>query len=103
MFNSSIYQDIEHLYFNYVFSVEDIFDETVELSLDDYITNNKYFLVILVIAFCIFMIVYNFLFIIFLTPKLIYLINISQGIIKIIPTSVIMNTPELQKLIGTKY
>ena len=103
MFNDSIYQEIEYLFFNYVFTVEDIFENTVKESLDRYIKRNKFFLVILILIFCIIMIIYNISYIIFLTPKLKYLINISRGIIKIIPTSVIMNTPELQTLIGTKY
>ena len=49
------------------------------------------------------MIIYNITYIVILTPKLVHLMNISRGVIKIIPTSVIMNTPELQALIGSKY
>ena len=103
MFNSSIYQDIEYLFFNYVFTVEDTFDNTVKKSLDDYIKTHKALLIILVNIFCVSMIVYNISYIFILTPKLIQHINISRGVVKIIPTSVIMNTPELLTLIRNKY
>ena len=103
MFNNDLYKDIEYLFFNYVYSVESIFENTVKSSLDDYIKKNKFFLIILLVVFCITMIIYNITYIVILTPKLVHLMNISRGVIKIIPTSVIMNTPELQALIGSKY
>ena len=103
MFSNDLYKDIEYLFFNYVYSVESIFENTVKSSLDDYIKKNKFFLIILLVVFCITMIIYNITYIVILTPKLVHLMNISRGVIKIIPTSVIMNTPELQALIGSKY
>ena len=103
MFSNDLYKDIEYLFFNYVYSVESIFENTVRSSLDDYIKKNKFFLIILLEVFCITMIIYNITYIVILTPKLVHLMNISRGVIKIIPTSVIMNTPELQALIGSKY
>ena len=103
MFNNDLYKDIEYLFFNYIYSVETIFENTVKSSLDDYIKKNKIFLIILLVVFCVTMIIYNITYIVILTPKLVHLMNISRGVIKIIPTSVIMNTPELQTLIGNKY
>ena len=103
MFSNDLYKDIEYLFFNYVYSVESIFENTVKSSLDDYIKKNKFFLIILLVVFCLTMIIYNITYIVILTPKLVHLMNISRGVIKIIPTSVIMNTPELQTLIGSKY
>ena len=103
MFNSSLYKDIEYLFFNYIYTVEDIFENTVISSLNDYIKINKFFLIILAAIYSVTMIIYNIIYIIILTPQLVHLINISRGILKIIPSAVIMNTPELQNLIGNKY
>ena len=103
MFSGHRYQMVEHLYFNYVISVDQIFENTVLRSLNDYIKTNKYILIILIIAFCLLMVFYNLIYLIILTPKLIYLISIARGVLTIIPTSVIMNTPELKALIGNKY
>ena len=103
LFNDTIYQDVEYLYYNYIFTVDNIFEITFKLSLDDYIKKNKMFLIILLFVFCVLMILYNFIYQVLFTPRLRYLINISRGILKIIPTSVIVNTPELQSYIGSKY
>ena len=103
MFSNVIFKDIEYLFFNYIYTVKDIFEETVIFSLKEYINHNKLFLVTLIFCFCALMITYNIIYLILFTPKLIYLINVSRGILKIIPTSVIMSTMELHNLIGTKY
>ena len=103
LFNDTDYQEIEYLFFNYIFTVAQIFEDTVKSSLDDYIKDNKLLLVIILFVFCITMTFYNIIYLILFIPKLIYLINVSRGIIKIIPTSVIVNTPELQSYIGNKY
>ena len=103
MFNCSIYKDIEYLFFNYIYTVEDIFEEAVESSLNDYIKINKFFLIMLATIYSVAMVIYNIIYLIILTPQLVHLINISRGILKIIPSNVIMNTPELQNLIGNKY
>ena len=103
LFNDTIYQNVEYLYYNYIFTVGDIFERTVKLSLNDYIKQNKMLLIILLFVFCVLMIFYNFIYQILFTPRLRYLINISRGILKIIPTSVIMNTPELNSYVGNKY
>ena len=103
LFNDSIYQNIEYLYYNYIFTVDTIFESTVHSSLDAYIKQNKFFLLILLFIFCVLMILYNIIYQVLFTPRLKYLINVSKGILKIIPTSVIMNTPELQSYIGNKY
>ena len=103
MFNSSLYKDIEYLFFNYIYTVEDIFENTVISSLNDYIKINKFFLIILAAIYSVTMIIYNIIYLIILTPQLVHLINISRGILKIIPSNVIMNTPELQNFIGNKY
>ena len=103
LFNDSIYQNIEYLYYNYIFTVDTIFESTVHSSLDAYIKQNKFFLLILLFIFCVLMILYNIIYQVLFTPRLNYLINVSKGILKIIPTSVIMNTPELQSYIGNKY
>ena len=103
LFNDTIYQNVEYLYYNYIFTVDDIFERTVKLSLNDYIKQNKMLLIILLFVFCVLMIFYNFIYQILFTPRLRYLINISRGILKIIPTSVIMNTPELNSYVGNKY
>ena len=103
LFNDTIYQDVEYLYYNYIFTVDNIFERTFKLSLDDYIKKNKMFLIILLFVFCVLMILYNFIYQILFTPRLRYLINISRGILKIVPTSLIVSTPELQSYIGSKY
>lgn len=103
LFNDTNYQQIEYLYFNYIFTVGQIFEDTVKSSLNDYIKYNKLLVVIILFVFCIAMIIYNIIYLSLFIPKLIYLINISRGIIKIIPTSVIIYTAELQSYIGNKY
>jgi hypothetical protein len=74
-----------------------------KISLNNYLKKEKILILILIIClgviiawFCIYIIV-------FFVKKLIHLLSVSRCILKIIPTTVINNTPDLEVWIENKY
>ena len=49
------------------------------------------------------MVFYNISFLLITIPKLVYLLSVSRCVLKIIPSSVIINTPELETWIENKF
>lgn len=78
-------------------------NDVIKQSLKDFL-NNK-FVVIITISACLLvcMIVFSIWIGIFVVDRLIHLISMSRCILKIIPTIVINNTPDLQNWIENKY
>ena len=103
IFNDSNFQMIENIFYKYIFSIDDIFEEIVKTNLDEYLKFKKYLLIILVFCFALIMILYNISFLIIFVPKLVYLLNVSRCVLKIIPISVIVNNQELETWIENKY
>ena len=103
LFNTSYFKNIEHMFYKYIFNVSDRFQSVVKKDLEDYLKKKTVELYIVGILmgvltslFCL------FLGIIFI-KKLIHHLSVSRIILKIIPTSVIINTQELETWIENKY
>jgi hypothetical protein len=103
IFNDSNFQMIENIFYKYIFSIDDIFEEIIKTNLDEYLKFKKYLLIILVFCFALIMILYNISFLMIFVPKLVYLLNVSRCVLKIIPISVIVNSQELETWIENKY
>ena len=103
LFNETIFQNIENIFYKYVFSVDEILEDVIEKSLNDYLKIRKNLLVILIFCLACIIIIYIIFFLIVSVPKLVYLLSVSRCVLKIIPTSIIMNTPELETWIENKY
>ena len=103
LFNDSSFQTVENIFYKYIFSVDTIFEQIITNSLNEYLKFKKNLLVILVFSLTLIMVLYNIGFLSFSVPKLVYLLNVSRCVLKIIPTSVIMHSPELEDWIENKY
>ena len=102
-FNESNFQNIEYIYYNYIISVGDFYSKSIISNLNYYLIDKKRVLLILVCSSSIVIILYCIIFISIYIPRLIKFINISRSVLIIIPTSIIMITPELENWIENKY
>ena len=103
LFADTNFQSIENIFYKYIFSVDETFKNIIKTSLYIYLKYKKRILVILIVFFALTMVAYNITFLAFTSPKLVYLLTVSRCVLKIIPTSVIINTPELESWIESKY
>ena len=103
LFNDTTFQEIEDIFYKYIISVNYNFEATSKDNLNEYLKYKKLLLLILVLCLGLIIIFYNVVFLCIFVPKLVYLLNVSRCILRIIPTSVIMNSPELETWIENKY
>ena len=103
LFESDYYGQIDTIFFRYFLTVETNFVDCIEYDLDKFL--NSFYLTSLLLlgSFGLIIIVYYILSRIFLIRNLIHNLSISRMIMKIIPTSIIINTPELETWIESKY
>ena len=103
LFNTSYFHQIEYMFYNYIFTVGDNFATVVTNDLNDYLYNKN----ILIILICVFLGVitafYCLIIGVILTKRLVHHLSVSRCIMKIIPTSVIISTQELEAWIENKY
>ena len=103
LFNTTFFNNIEKMFYKYIFNVSDHFQSVVRKDLEDYL--HKKTLELYAIGICmgiltsLFCMVLGIVFI----KKLIHHLSVSRIILKIIPTSVIINTQELETWIENKY
>ena len=103
LFGDTNFQSIENIFYKYIFSVDGTFKSIINTSLYIYLKYKKRILTLLIASFAITMVAYNITFLTFTSPKLVYLLSVSRCVLKIIPTSVIISTPELESWIESKY
>jgi hypothetical protein len=103
LFSSDNYGQIDKIFFKYFLTVEENFVHCIEDDLDTF--SNSFYVtsLILLISFGLIIIIYYILSRIFLLRNLIHNLSISRMIMKIIPTSIIIGTPELETWIESKY
>ena len=102
LFNETNFQNIEYIYFNYIFSVGDFFGDSIKENLDHYLLNKKKILICLVFGLALIIFLYAILFLSLYIPRLIHFLIVSRSVMKIIPTSIIMVTQELEYWIENK-
>ena len=103
LFSDLYFQRVENVYYKYIFSVDQIFEESIKNSLHDYLKYKITLLIILILSLALIMVFYNISFLLITIPKLVYLLSVSRCVLKIIPSSVIINTPELETWIENKF
>ena len=103
LFNSSYFQQMEEIFYKYIIPVGDIFAKLVKKDFNEFLKNKKTLITILVVCLGVIMFIYCFYLGIFFVRKLVHYLSVSRCIMKIIPTSVIINTQELETWIENKY
>ena len=103
LFESEKFFDLETVLYKYIAPVSDNFAKICISSLSLYLKNKKNIVVLLIVIFCIMVILLCLYMAFCFVNKLIHLLSVSRCILKIIPTTVINNTQELENWIENKY
>ena len=103
LFNTSYFRQIEYMFYNYIITVGDNFADVVNNDLNKYLEQKKIFIMSIAIFLGVVTLIYCFVTIIILIKKLVHQLSVSRCIMKIIPTSVIISTQELETWIENKY
>ena len=103
LFNTSYFNQMEAIFYKYIIPVGDIFANLVNEDLDNYLTERKILVLILVCVLGTIIIIYSLIFGIIFINQLIHYLSVSRCIMKIIPTSVIISTQDLETWIENKY
>ena len=103
LFETSFFSQVEEIFYNYIIPVGDYFASLVKADLSHYLSNKKNIIIILVIVLVVVMIIYSLVFGIIFTNQLVHYLSISRCIMKIIPTSVIIATQDLETWIENKF
>ena len=103
LFSSTDYNQMDTIFFRYFLTVEKNFVDCILIDLNDSL--NSFYLnsLILLGSFGAIIIIYYISSRIILIRNLIHHLSISRMIMKIIPTSVIISTPDLETWIESKY
>ena len=89
--------------FKFIINVNDVFQNVVKKELKHYLQYKKYDLYIIEIFMGVLTMIFCFVFGFFFINKLVHHLSVSRIILKIIPTSVIISTHELETWIENKY
>ena len=103
LFDTSYFNQMEEIFYKYIIPVGDNFAKLVNNDLDNYLSERKIMVLILVCVLGAIMIIYCLIFGIIFINQLIHYLSVSRCIMKIIPTSVIISTQDLENWIENKY
>ena len=103
LFSTTYFRQIEYIFYKYIFSVGDNFAEIVNEDLDEYLSEGNIILILIPILVGVVTCFYCLIFGIILIKRLVHHLSVSRCIMKIIPTSVIISTQELEAWIENKY
>ena len=103
LFNTTEFKQMENVFYKYITPVSQNLDKAIEQSLNDYLDKTFVILWVGCGVLVLLMIIFSFWIGVYGVKRLIHLISISRCILKIIPTIVINNTPELEQWIENKY
>ena len=99
LFNDTKFMQIEKIFFKFFIGVDENFSSSLLKDLLIFLGNNKEIIIIVLVAFSIFIIIVCFLCRIIMMRNLIKVLTKVAFMIKIVPTSVIITTPELENWI----
>ena len=94
---------MEKIYYKYISPIGKNFAEFIIIDLNHFLNLNKIFIILLIIFFILFIAIFCIFFGKFLINTTIHNLRLFRFIMKIIPTSVIINTQELESYIENKY
>ena len=103
LYNSTYFRDMEYIFYHFIYRVGDNFEYVLTKDLDRYLKNKLVFVATIIVIMGILTVIYCLIFGIIFIKKLIHYLSISRCIMKIIPTTVIVNTQELEDWIESKY
>ena len=103
LFNETLYRDIEKIFFKYFMGVDGNFANCLLQDLSLFLAQSELSTIIIIVGFSIIIIIFCLLTRVIIIKKLIYYLTISRCVMRIIPTSVILSTPELEGWIENKY
>ena len=103
LFSTDTFKELEKIFYKYIVPVSNTFSQICLDSLIKYLKEKKNIVVILTIIFFVMVILLCVYIAFCFVNQLIHLLSVSRCILKIIPTSVINNTQELESWIENKY
>ena len=103
LFGEVNYLQIEKIFFKYLMGVSSNFVNCVQIDLMKYLLNKETIVIFIIVSFTIIAIIYCLITRVISFKNLVHYLNVSRCIMKIIPTSVIISTPELESWIENKY
>ena len=103
LYSNIKYLQMEKIFFNYFLPVEENFVKSIKDDMNSYLFYHKMILLFLILLLEILMILICIATRLILIKSLVHYLTISRCIMKILPTSVIINTPELESWIENKY
>jgi hypothetical protein len=103
LFNTSYFNQMEEIFYKYIIPVGDNFAKLVNEDLENYLREKKVMVLILVCVLGVIIIIYCLIFGIIFINQLIHYLSVSRCVMKIIPTSVIIATQDLENWIENKY
>jgi hypothetical protein len=103
LFSTDYFQLMEDIFYKYILPVGNKFANITTTDLNYFLNNNKTLIVLFLLLLLILIIIYCVFMGITLINQLIHYLGVSRCIMKIIPTSVIINTQELESWIENKY
>ena len=103
LFKSNHFQLMEKIFYKYILPVGNNFAEVVTSDLGEFLNTNRTVIIMLLMLLLVLIVIYCVFFGLTLIKKLIHYLSVSRCIMKIIPTSVIINTQELESWIENKY
>ena len=103
LYATDYFQLMEKIYYKYISPIGKNFAEFITIDLNHFLNANKILIILLIIFFILLIVIFCIFFGITLINNLIHYLSVSRCIIKIIPTSVIINTQELESWIENKY
>ena len=103
LYNTTYFQEMEEIFYKYIIPVGNIFADIVNNDFNKFLIREKTIITILVVCLGVIMFIYCLYLGIFFVRKLIHYLSVSRCVMKIIPTSVIISTQELETWIENKY
>ena len=103
LYNTSLFRQIEYMHYKYVFDVGDNLEDAVTSGLNTYLFQKKIFIIIFISLLGLVIAIYCVIFGFILIRGLVHHLSVSRCIMKIIPTSVIIGTQELETWIENRY
>ena len=102
LFEIDQFKSLEYIYYNFVIPISDNFASISLESLNDYLSNNRMIAIILCLLFGFLTLMFSLYITFVLTGNLIHFLSISRCVLRIIPTTVITNTKELENWLENK-
>jgi hypothetical protein len=103
LYSTTYFKQIEYMFYNYLFNVGDNFADVVNRDLNKYLYERQLIVIIIAILIGVVIVIYCLVFGIILIKRLVHHLSVSRCIMKIIPTTVIISTQELETWIENKY